>query len=126
MNIYIYINISGVLEKDFIQYSKLSNDVFNCSEAEFNLVFEQYSKQKSIIKKHLSQIKPEISFSENYYDENISDEETKMLLMNGIYDVEEVKSFLSKAYITNDFKKLLNEIIKSTMQNTKILFWNAE
>lgn len=126
MNIYVYKNISSMLEKDFSKYSELSKSIFDCSEAEFNLVFEQYSKMKGIIEKHLSQVKPYTSFSESYYDVNISDEETKMILMNGIYSVEEVKRMISKEYLTKEFQKKISEVIKNSREDDKIMFWNAE
>ena len=57
-----------------------------CSN-KFNLVLNNILNER--YNRKTSQVKPYTSF-ESYYDVNISDE-TKMILMNGIYSVEEVK-----------------------------------
>lgn len=67
-----------------------------------------------------------IEFSEDYYCENIFDITTENLLMNGLYNKDEIMHILSdnQKNMSDEFYNFFMALVNKATKNEKILCWN--
>ena len=126
MKISIYKCDNLELESDFNYYNDLVNKLFeSSSDKEYDILYDKIIVQKNIIQKSIDKLIKISEVNEEFYDENITDEEAKMLFMNGIYSYEEIQVIINR--FKNDISiKFINYIEDICLKNSnsKVLFWN--
>lgn len=121
------------------EYFEQINRVFECDDDETESVLEEYEKKKSELKNLLEKLTAIAEFSDEYYEEHIEDDKTKMVLSEGMYTPQRVEQLLKNC--STEFKNEVSSLIKKhTRKNilkscfckkgtndieTKLLFWQC-
>lgn len=123
MKIYMYISKSVDLSKKFEEYSQLTEKVFDCDDNEIEIIMTKALLLKNEIQIELEKLTPSKIFDEEYYSMQIEDEETKMLLSNGVYSDEQLYELIKKC--SCDLSDYIKTTLKSCSKSDKIMFWNC-
>lgn len=118
MKIYVYTSVNKELEQAFNEYSNAVNSVFDCTDDKFDVLMKKAIFLKDEVQVKLSNLTPAKSFEEDFFDQQIEDEETKALLSNGLYSKAQLIELLAKCPDT-----LASEL--NFTDADKILFWNC-
>lgn len=90
----------------------MASKYFDCEDDEAENIIAQYEQKKRELEEYLKKEKCLTEFSDDYYEENIPDEETKMMLSDGLYTITEVEKLTKKC--TPTFRKKVLKKINST------------
>lgn len=123
MKIYMYIVEEANFTEKLEEYSKLANQIFDCDENELENKIENAYLLKNEITAELKSLTPAKVFDEEFYDEQIGDEEIKMLLSNGLYSKEQLLGMMEKC--SPSFQDAISDGTKECAKNHMILFWNC-
>lgn len=135
----LYVIKTKEIEDICKEYFEQVNRVFECDDDETESVLEEYEKKKSELKSLLGKLTAIAEFSDEYYEEHIKDEETRMILSEGMYTPQRVGQLLKNC--STEFKNEVSSLIKKhTRKNvlkscfckkatnyieTKLLFWQC-
>jgi hypothetical protein len=134
MNINILIVNDAELETKYLNYKNQVENLINeingnllenfSSLDSVRLLKEKATEFDALLKKRYE--KDIIEFSEDYYCKNIFDITTENLLMNGLYNKDEITKILSdnQKHISVEFYNFFTTLVKKVTKNEKILCWN--
>lgn len=134
----LYIVNSKEILDLYNEYAILASKYFDCEDGDSDKVLSQYESKKNELEQYLDKEEYAAEFTDEYYDEKIPDEETKMLLSDGFYSIKEVEKLTKKC--APEFRKKVMMIVKnikgcilkrffcrknnSDEQQKQILFWS--